>query len=78
MGKKIVIYTRPDCIFCTRIKDWMKNHQISFSELDVTEITDSKVKKGIIGVPHTIITTNGGEVEVVKGFNQEVLTKLLL
>ncbi|WP_238655562.1 glutaredoxin family protein [Paenibacillus piscarius] len=78
MDKKIVIYTRPDCIFCTRIKDWMNDNNMIYSELDVTEITDSKIKKEIIGVPHTIITNSRGEEEIVKGFNSVALKRVLL
>ncbi len=49
------IYTVPDCAWCTKAKTWLKNNNISFQELDTSEVEDYRdqliQKTGQLSVP---------------------------
>ena len=74
--KKVVIYTTPTCPWCHRAKGYLSRKGISFTEHNVAE--DREAAKEMIdkskqmGVP--VIIVDG---EVVVGFNQSKLDKLL-
>lgn len=57
---------------CTRIKEWMRNNQVQFEEVDVSSMSDLELKSQIKGVPYTVIQ-NGAEKVVVLGLNVEKL-----
>lgn len=76
MENKITIYTTPTCGFCRQTKEFFKEHNIKFKEINVNE--DEKAaekmieKSGQYGVP--VIDVNG---EIIVGFDQEALKKAL-
>ncbi len=49
------IYTVPDCAWCNKAKDWLNNNNISFQELNTSEVDDYRdqliQKTGQLGVP---------------------------
>lgn len=73
---KVEIYSTKNCIWCKKIKEWFKEHNIGYEEHDVGE--DEKARKemveksGQMGVPVTII-----DEEVIVGFDIEKLKKAL-
>ncbi len=75
-AKNVLIYTTPTCIWCARTKEFFKQNNVSYKEINVAG--DSKAakemikKSGQIGVP--VIDVDG---YIVVGFNQEKLKKLL-
>ncbi|GAA0836818.1 glutaredoxin domain-containing protein [Paenibacillus glucanolyticus] len=77
MEMKVTVYTRQGCVYCMRIKEWMRNNQLQFEEVDVSSMTDLELKSQIKGVPYTVIQ-NGADKEVVLGFNEEKLTRIFL
>ena len=74
--KKVVIYSTPACPWCHRAKAYLSQKAIPYVDYDVAQDRD-KAKEMIekskqMGVP--VITVDG---EVIVGFNQTLLDKLL-
>ncbi len=74
--KSVKVYSTPTCPYCTMAKDFLKEHNISFEEVDVSEnqkAAEEMVKKsGQTGVP--VIEIDG---EIVLGFDEDRLRNLL-
>ena len=74
--KKVVVYSTPTCPYCKRAKDYLSRKGIPFVDHNVAQDRDAAKemiqKSGQMGVP--VITVDG---EVVIGFNQTVLDRLL-
>lgn len=75
--KKVVIYSTPTCPYCKRAKEYLSRKGISYQEYNVAVDRDKAKemiqKSGQMGVPVIIVDS-----EVVVGFNQVQLDKLLL
>ncbi len=74
--KKVLVYSTPTCPYCKRVKDYLTQKGVSFSDYNVAEDRE-KAKEMIdkskqMGVPVIII----GD-DVVVGFNQAKLDSLL-
>lgn len=73
---KVKIYTTPTCAFCHATKEFFREHNIEFKEVNVA--TDDKAreemiqKSGQLGVP--VIDVGG---QLVIGFNRAKLSELL-
>ncbi len=76
MQKKVKLFTAPGCPYCELTKEFLKEHNIEFEEIDVTRDKkglDEMVKKsGQMGVPVLEI-----EEEIIVGFNRERIEELL-
>ena len=74
--KEVVVYTTPTWPWCHRVKEYLSQKGISYTEHDVATDRDKAQemikKSGQMGVP--VITIDG---EVVVGFNQGQLDSLL-
>lgn len=74
--KKVTVYSTPTCPYCKMAKDYLTKKGISFTDYDV--IKDEEAAKEMIeklgqrSVP--VITIDD---DIVVGFNQELLDKLL-
>ncbi|MGM0530247.1 MAG: glutaredoxin domain-containing protein [Bacteroidota bacterium] len=74
--KRVVVYSTPSCPHCTNLKNYLRNNQIHFRDIDVSK--DQKVaqelvkKSGQQGVPQTEI--NG---RIIVGFNKQKIDELL-
>ncbi len=75
--KKVVIYSTPTCPYCKRAKDYLSRKGIPYTDINVAEDREKTKemvqKSGQMGVPVIIINDN----EIVGGFNQSLLDKLL-
>jgi len=74
--KKVVIYSTPTCPYCKRVKDYLTQKGILYTDYDVAADRE-KAKEMIqkskqMGVPVIII-----DGEIVVGFNQVRLDSLL-
>lgn len=73
---KVKIYSTPSCPWCIKIKDFLKEHKIPFTDIDVA--SDEKAgkemvkKSGQMGVP--VIDIDG---TIIVGFNEAKLKKAL-
>ena len=76
VDKKVVVYSTPTCPYCKRAKDYLSRKGIPYVDYNVAQDRDKAKemiqKSGQMGVP--VITIDD---EVVVGFNQTLLDKLL-
>lgn len=74
--KKVTVYSTPTCPFCIRAKQFLKENNISFEDIDVSADHDKAQemmkKSGQMGVPVIMI-----EKEMVVGFDKDKLKELL-
>ncbi|MCC6638997.1 glutathione S-transferase N-terminal domain-containing protein [Candidatus Falkowbacteria bacterium] len=74
--QNILIYSTPTCPYCKMAKSFLKDHDISFTDIDVS--TDANKaqemieKSGQMGVP--VIDIDG---EIIVGFDQKKISQLL-
>ena len=75
-GKHVTVYSTPTCSWCNTLKTWLRNNNISFTDIDVSadyKAAEALVKRsGQQGVPQTDI-----DGRIVVGFNQPLLKELL-
>ncbi len=73
---KVILYSTPSCSWCTRIKNYFKEQNIKFRNIDVSK--DEKAaaemvkRSGQQGVPQTLI---GGK--IIVGFDKNKIDNLL-
>lgn len=72
----ITVYTTPTCVFCHALKEYLKSHEVSFKEKDLTQ--DDKAAKwvfdhtGQMAVPVTDIAG-----KIIIGFDRPSIEALL-
>lgn len=70
MAKKVTVYSTPTCPFCVRAKQFLKDNNIAFDDIDVStneEKAEEMIKKsGQMGVP--VLDIDG---KIVVGFDKE-------
>ncbi len=73
---QVTIYTTPTCVFCKKAKAFFNQHNISYSEKDVSQdeaaINEMVEKSGQMGVP--VIDVDGS---IIIGFDEEALREVL-
>jgi glutaredoxin-like YruB-family protein len=73
---KVEVYSTPTCMYCNLLKDFLKEKNVEFTEINVADDEEKRTyiveKSGQMGVPVTLI----GE-EVVIGFNKDKISELL-
>ncbi len=73
---KVKVYSTPTCPWCKKVKDFLKEKNVEFEDLNVVENQDARAemidKSGQMGVP---VLDIGGE--IIVGFDQEAIEKLL-
>lgn len=75
--KKVEIYSTPSCHFCHMTKEFLTAHNIPYTDYNVAADTAKRAEmveiSGQMGVPVIIIDGK----DVVIGYDQKALTKLL-
>lgn len=73
---EIKVYTTPDCPYCHRTKEWLRERDCPFRELDITSdvelLREWRELSGGAGVP---VVAHG--TDLVIGYNPERLQQLL-
>jgi glutaredoxin 3 len=73
---KVKVYSTPTCPYCTMAKDFLKDLDVEFEDIDVAEDHEAAKemveKSGQMGVPVIVI----GD-EVIVGFNKPAIEKAL-
>jgi len=73
---KIKVYSTPTCPYCKKTREYLKEKNIEFQDIDVSESQENAKemieKSGQMGVP--VIEING---KIIVGFDKEVLEKEL-
>jgi glutaredoxin-like YruB-family protein len=76
MKKEAKIYTTPTCAYCQMAKEWFKENNIEYEELDVSQDEEKRKnlieKTGQMAVP--VIEVGG---QIVIGFDKTKLSELL-
>jgi len=74
--KKVKVYTTPVCPYCYTLKEFLKENNIEFEEIDVSKDEKAKneiiEKTGKLEVP--IVEIDG---EIIIGFDKEKISQLL-
>ena len=74
--KRVVVYSTPSCSWCNKLKQYLRENNIKFTDIDVSKDTRSAeemVKKsGQQGVPQTDI--NG---QIIVGFDKKRIDQIL-
>jgi len=74
--KKVIVYSTPSCPFCYSLKEYLKEKNISFEEIDVSEneekLKEMIKKSGQMGVP--VVEVDGN---IIVGFDKEKIDKVL-
>ena len=72
----VKVYSTPSCPWCHKVKEFLEENNIKFSDVNVASDVDSAKemveKSGQMGVP--VIDANG---EIIVGFNEPKLRELL-
>jgi glutaredoxin len=75
--REVIIYTTPTCPYCNKTKNWFKEHNVSFKEVNVAEDRDAAAKmveeSGQVGVPVWKIVENGETKRIVVGYDINAL-----
>ncbi|MDD5246879.1 MAG: glutaredoxin domain-containing protein [Candidatus Omnitrophica bacterium] len=70
MAKNVKVYSTPTCPFCIRAKQFLKDNNLTFQEIDVSvdqAAADEMIKKsGQMGVP--VLDIEG---EIIVGFDKD-------
>jgi glutaredoxin 3 len=76
MDKRIIIYSTPTCPFCIRAKQFLKDNNIAFEDVDVSSNEQAASvmieKSGQMGVP--VLDIDG---QVIVGFDKEKIKNAL-
>jgi len=70
MNKEVKVYSTPTCPWCIRIKQFLKDNNITFEDIDVSDnqqaAEEMVQKSGQMGVP--VLDISG---EIIVGFDKE-------
>lgn len=73
---EVKVYSTPNCLWCKKAKEWLKEHNIPYIEYDVASDLKARnemiEKSGQLGVPVIIIDS-----KVIVGFDEEGMKKAL-
>ena len=74
--KKVRVFSSNFCPYCVTLKNFLKEHNILFEEIDVIENQEAQEemieKSGQMGLP--VVEIDG---QIVVGFDKEKISKLL-
>lgn len=75
-AQNVIIYSTPVCTYCKHAKDFFKENNIQYTEIDVASDSEKRSemieKSGQMGVPVIEIGDN-----IVVGFDQDTIEELL-
>lgn len=76
MTKSVKVYTTSTCPYCAMVKNFLKERNVPFEELDVGKdrnaLNEMVKKSGQIGVP--VVDIEG---KIIVGFDREAISKEL-
>lgn len=76
MSKKVTVYSTPTCPFCIRAKQFLKDNNVQFADIDVSadqaKAEEMIKKSGQMGVP--VLEIDG---EIIVGFDKEKIKAVL-
>ena len=76
MGKQVIIYSTPTCVYCRMAKEFFKKNNVQYTEHNVAE--DDAAREEMVQKSHQLgvpVIDIGGEIHV--GFNRSELERAL-
>ena len=74
--KRVIVYSTPSCPWCTRLKNYLKEKNVKFEDVDVaanrSRAEEMQRKSGQMGVPQTDI-----QGQIIVGFDKPKINRLL-
>jgi glutaredoxin-like YruB-family protein len=75
MDKQIIVYTQPNCFYCKKLKEFLGQKGIQYSEKDVAQ--DQKAYEELAATGHMSTPLTKIDGEIVVGFDRKKLETLL-
>ncbi|MFH0731657.1 MAG: glutaredoxin family protein [Candidatus Omnitrophota bacterium] len=76
MSKKVTVYSTPTCPYCIKVKQFLKENNVVFEEIDVSadpaKVEEMINKTGQMGVPVVLIDD-----EAIVGFDPQAISSAL-
>ncbi len=73
---RIIVYSTPSCVYCRMLKDFLKNHDISYENKDVA--SDLPAQEEMIHKSHQMgVPVSDIDGEIFVGFNRAEIAKKL-
>ena len=76
MAKNVRVYSTPTCPYCTKTKQFLKENNIAFEDIDVSadsaKVREMVDKSGQMGVP--VLDIEG---KIIVGFDREAISQAL-
>ncbi|MFH1245389.1 MAG: glutaredoxin domain-containing protein [Candidatus Omnitrophota bacterium] len=76
MGKKVTVYSTPACPYCVRVKQFLKDNNVKFVDIDVASDQNAAQqmieRSGQMGVP--VVDIDG---EIIVGFDKSKISSAL-
>lgn len=73
---EVKIYTSPTCLWCKKLKEWLKKNKVAFQDFDLSE--EEKYRDEVIERSHQmavpVIDIDG---KIIVGFDEKQLEELL-
>lgn len=77
MSKQLLKFSRPSCVPCQMVSNYLNDKNVQYTEINVYEDAEMANKFKIQSVP-VVVLLNGEEIEeMVFGFDTDELDKLL-
>lgn len=74
--RKVRIFSTPSCPYCLTLKEYLKEHNVAFEDIDVSQdknaLDEMVEKSGQMGVP--VVDIDG---EIIIGFDKNKINQLL-
>ncbi|MED4850328.1 glutaredoxin domain-containing protein [Caldifermentibacillus hisashii] len=75
---KILKISKPHCIPCQNVENFLQDNHVVFEEIDIYKQPELILQYGLTGVPVTLlIDVNNNELERVVGYNPIELSELI-
>ncbi|MFD2658529.1 glutaredoxin family protein [Gracilibacillus thailandensis] len=78
--KQVILYSSDHCIFCVKMKEWLKQNQISYIDknLKKREYSQELKQYNAVGIPFILIIDNKtNDKKIVQGFQPDLVKKYL-
>ena len=73
---ELVVLSQPACGPCTLVKNYLREEDIPFREIDIVSEPEAIEKYGVMGTPVTILMDDEEEIVRLSGFDEDSLDGL--
>jgi len=77
MSKQLLKFSRPSCVPCEMVSNFLSDKNIEYTEVNVYEDTETANKYNIQSVPVLVLLNNGEIEEIVFGYKPDEIERLL-